>query len=214
MHLANDIDRIAIDDGSEVLHHNTLPAALPQTPNEVPSDSLNGRLLGIQTIPEPIAIVGMALRLPGGITSPESFWELLLSGGDVRSRVPASRYNVDSFYSPSSKTGSVKSTYGYFLENSLKEFDTSFFSMNKLEVEMLDPQQRQLLEVVWECMERAGQKNWRGKDIGCYVGVYGEDWLDLVSKDTQDDGIYRISGAGDFLLANRISYEYDLKGPR
>ncbi|PKX91350.1 type I polyketide synthase [Aspergillus novofumigatus IBT 16806] len=213
MHLANGIDRTTFDGESDVLHHNTLPAALPRTPDELPSNSLEGTLPGVQTIPEPIAIVGMALRLPGGITSPESFWELLLSGGDVRSRVPASRYNVDSFYSPSSKTGSVKSTYGYFLENGLKEFDTSFFSMNKIEVEMLDPQQRQLLEVVWECMERAGQTNWRGENIGCYVGVYGEDWLDLVSKDTQDDGIYRISGAGDFLLANRISYEYDLKGP-
>lgn len=56
--------------------------------------------------------------------------------------------------------------------------------------------------------------NWRGKDIGCYIGVFGEDWLDLHAKDTQDSGMYRITGYGDFLLGNRVSYEYDFKGPR
>ena len=66
----------------------------------------------------------------------------------------------------------------------LQHLDASFFSMNKTELEKLDPQQRLLLEVVWECMENGGQVGWRGKKIGCYVGVFGEDWLDMAAKDT------------------------------
>jgi acyl transferase domain-containing protein len=163
---------------------------------------------------EPIAIVGMAMRLPGGINSSQSFWDLLINKKDSRSRIPANRYSIDAFYSKTAKRGTVKSQHGYFLDNDLQQLDTSFFSMNKTEVKSLDPQQRQLLEVVWECMENAGQTKWRGTNIGCFIGVFGEDWLDLNAKDTQNFGLYRITGPGDFVLANRVSYEYDLKGPR
>ncbi|UKZ55581.1 Type I Iterative PKS [Trichoderma virens] len=85
--------------------------------------------------------------------------------------------------------------------------------MSKAEVEKLDPQHKLLLEVIWECMENGGQKNWRGRNIGCYVGVFGEDWLDLYAKDPQHLGTHRILTGGDFALSNRASYEYDLKGP-
>lgn len=63
-------------------------------------------------------------------------------------------------------------------------------------------------------MEAGGQKRWRGRNIGCYVGVFGEDWLDLCAKDPQHLGTHRILTGGDFALSNRASYEYDLKGPR
>ena len=165
--------------------------------------------------PSPIAIVGMGMRLPGGVNDNSAFWDLLNNKQDGRSRDPRDRYNVDAFYSPSGKPGTVRSQYGYFLEDvDLQNLDASFFSMNKREVEKLDPQQRLLLEVVWECMEDGGQTGWRGKNIGCYVGVFGEDWLDLAAKDVQHLGMYRITGSGDFALANRVSYEYNLGGPR
>ena len=90
----------------------------------------------------------------------------------------------------------------------------SFFSVNRSEVELLDPQQRLLLEVVWECMESAGQTKWRGTNTGCYVGAFGEDWHDLINKDTQAQGISGVSSSSDFALSNRVSYEYNLKGPR
>ena len=86
--------------------------------------------------------------------------------------------------------------------------------MSKSEVEVLDPQQKQLLEVVHECLQNGGQVDYRGKSIGCFVGVFGEDWRDLDSKDSQNAGLYRITGYGDFVLANRVSYEFDFKGPR
>ena len=165
--------------------------------------------------PPPIAIVGMGMRLPGGVNGSSAFWDLLVNKKDGRCLVPGDRYNIDAFYSPSGRPGTVKSQHGYFLEDAeLQNLDASFFSMNKTEVEKLDPQQRMLLEVVWECMENGGQTGWRGKNIGCYVGVFGEDWLDLAAKDVQHLGMYRISGSGDFALANRVSYEYNLGGPR
>lgn len=104
---------------------------------------------------------------------------------------------------------------GYFLEGlDLSDFDAGFFNLSKNEIDRLDPQQRLLLEVTWECLESAGQKNWRGKNIGCYVGVFGEDWLDIQQKDPQESGLYRITGHGDYVIPNRISYEFDFKGPR
>lgn len=168
-----------------------------------------------RTAPPPIAIVGMGMRLPGGVSGSNAFWDLLINKKDGRCRIPEDRYNVDAFYSPSGKPGTIKTQHGFFLADAdLQHLDASFFSMNKTEVERLDPQQRMLLEVVWECMENGGQTGWRGQNIGCYIGVFGEDWLDLTTKDVQNVGLYRVSGSGDFALANRVSYEYNLSGPR
>ncbi|KAH0565157.1 putative PKS/NRPS-like protein biosynthetic cluster [Trichoglossum hirsutum] len=170
--------------------------------------------------PPPVAIVGMAMRLPAGVNNSGAFWDLLVSGRDGRCRVPGDRYNADAFLSAKPATGNAKSRaigmqYGYFLQEDILQYlDASFFSMDKAEVEKLDPQQRLMLEVVWECLENAGQTGWRGKDTGFYVGVFGEDWLDLYAKDAQERGVHRITGPGDFALANRMSYEYDFKGPR
>ncbi|KAI1460402.1 fatty acid synthase S-acetyltransferase [Annulohypoxylon moriforme] len=163
----------------------------------------------------PIAICGMALRLPGGLTTPQELWEFLLAKGDARSRVPQTRYNLSSFYSPTAKPGTVSTEYGYFLDDSvdLGALDTSFFTMPRTEVERADPQQRLLLEVARECFEDAGVTNWRGKTIGCYVGNFGEDWLEMFTKETQPWGVHRVVGTGDFVLSNRISYEMDLHGP-
>ncbi|KAL8728458.1 MAG: hypothetical protein Q9181_005336 [Wetmoreana brouardii] len=156
----------------------------------------------------------MGMRLPGGINGETEFWDMLVNKKDGRCMVPEDRYNIEAFYSPTGRPGTVKSKQGYFLNHlDLQHLDASFFSMNRIEVEKLDPQQRLLLEVVWECMENGGQVGWRRKNIGCYVGVFGEDWLDMAARDTQHLGMYRITGSGDFAISNRVSYEYDLKGP-
>ncbi|KAB8233986.1 uncharacterized protein BDW43DRAFT_310660 [Aspergillus alliaceus] len=163
-------------------------------------------------VPFPVAIVGMGMRLPGGVSSGRELWDFLVNKRDGLCRVPETRYNVDAFYDES-REGAVRTKHGYFLEDDIAQLDVGFFGINKLEAEKLDPQQRLLLEVVWECMENAGQTNWQGTNIGCFVGVFGEDWLDLLSKDTQQNDRYRVIGAGDFALSNRVSYEYDLRGP-
>ena len=166
----------------------------------------------------PIAICGLALRLPGGLSTPSQFWDFLVSKGDARARVPEGRYNVDAFYDKTgTKPGHVRTPYGYYLDEKtvdLGAIDASFYSMTRAELERVDPQQRLLLEVARECLESAGETDYKGKDVGCWVGTFGEDWLERLCRDELIGGAYTICGYGNFVLANRISYEYDLNGPR
>jgi hypothetical protein len=159
----------------------------------------------------------MGMRLPGNIHSAESLWELLINKKETSGPFPSSRFNSDGFYSDSNMPGCIGTQRGHFLDESdgLDRLDTSFFSMGKAEVEKLDPQQRMLLEVVWECMENAGQVDWRGSNTGVFVGTWGDDWQDFLAKDPQQiGGMLNVSGAGDFAISNRVSYEYNLTGPR
>ena len=163
---------------------------------------------------EPIAIVGMAMRLPGGAHDASSFWDLLINKRSGHCRVPESRFNIDAFYGPG-KPGQLTMQSGYFLEDlNLAHMDTSFWSMKRQEIEAMDPQQRLLLEVVYECFENAGAKNYRGSDVGCYVGNFGRDWGAMDDRENQGANVYRAVGHDDFMLANRVSYEFDLRGPR
>lgn len=164
---------------------------------------------------EPIAICGMGLRLPGGITDSDGLWDLLVNKKSGRCPVPKDRYNADTWYGPG-KIGHVACKYGYFLDHlSLENIDASFWSMTKSEIERLDPQQRLALEVVYECLQNAGQKpqELRGKKVGVFMGSFEGDHLELDGRDTQDHHPYRITGYGDYMSANRISYEFDFQGP-
>ncbi|PYI00202.1 polyketide synthase [Aspergillus ellipticus CBS 707.79] len=180
-----------------------------------PNPNPGGQGNGATTAFSPIAICGMALRLPGGLGSPQDLWDFLMAKGDARSRVPESRYNVSAFHSPSKRPGTVVTEYGYFLDESIKlgALDASRFSLSRAELEAADPQQRQMLEVVRECFDDAGEVNFRARPIGCYMGCYGEDWLELQNKDPQQNGMNRVDGYSDFMLSNRVSYEMDLRGP-
>ncbi|KAJ4391882.1 hypothetical protein N0V93_005502 [Gnomoniopsis smithogilvyi] len=163
----------------------------------------------------PIAICGMACRLPGGIHSPKDLWDFLMLGGDARTRVPASRYNVAAFHCPTQKAGHVISEYGYFLDETtnIGALDTSMFPMARSELETLDPQQKLLLEVTRESIDDAGEVGWRGTNIGVYVGSFGNDWYDVMQRESQRHGAYYISGCHDYALSNHVSYEMDLRGP-
>ncbi|KAL4735276.1 hypothetical protein BDV11DRAFT_173962 [Aspergillus similis] len=207
-----------ISDGEPVLHQRVYPESEGHDQNGAEAGSGGADTGGntmfsnsVQGCP-PIAIVGMALRLPGGVKSPDELWQFLIEKRNGVCEVPGTRYTVDSFYSET-MARCVKTRHGYYLQDDPACFDASFFSINSHEAGRMDPQQRQLLEVVWECLESAGETNWRGKNIGCYVGVYGEDWLDLASKDPQHTDRYHILGTGQFALSNRLSYEYDFQGP-
>ncbi|OJI89152.1 hypothetical protein ASPTUDRAFT_134297 [Aspergillus tubingensis CBS 134.48] len=160
-----------------------------------------------------IAICGVAMRLPGGIQSPDAFWDLLEHGRDARGPVPLSRYNLEGFDDSLEGKETIKTRFGYFIEDDLTTLDASFFSLTKNELEKCDPQQRKLLEVTRECLEDAGEVNYRGERIGCYVGTFGEDWLQMSAKESQHSGGYIMTGHGDLMIANRVSYEYDFHGP-
>ena len=169
---------------------------------------------GSKTGPDPIAICGLALRLPGGIRNAESFWDVLVNGKDTRGPIPPDRYNARGFSDAMSEKGAIKTQHGYFLDEELSCLDTSFFTMTQSELEKMDPQQRQVLEVTRECLETAGEVDYRGKLVGCYVGTFGEDWLQMSAKESQHSGGYVMTGHGDLMIANRISFEFDFLGPR
>ncbi|GLB08452.1 type I Iterative Polyketide synthase (PKS) [Aspergillus tubingensis] len=161
------------------------------------------------TTDEPIAIVGMGMRLPGNVNTAGEFWDMLVSGKSGHGPVPQSRYNADAFFD--SSTGPMT---GYFLQEDPSYFDAEAFSIPAKDARLMDPQQRLLLEVVSECLEDAGETAWRGRQIGCYVGVFGEDWLELSLKglDPRPDRHHALT-TGGFALSNRISYEFDFRGP-
>ncbi|KAJ5662751.1 hypothetical protein N7462_011677 [Penicillium macrosclerotiorum] len=160
----------------------------------------------------PIAIVGMSMRLPGGVRSAADFWQLLSEGRDGNCVTPDSRYNEEGFYSDSG-AHSVRMRRGYYLEEDLETLDTSFFDMDGLQPSRMDPQQKMLLQVVWDCLENAGQVDWRGKPIGCFVGTYGGDWEEIEVRDAQNAHNFHMIGHGKFSLANVVSYELHFNGP-
>lgn len=161
----------------------------------------------------PVAVCGMAMRLPGGIRDSQGLFEFLVNKGDARSVTPADRYNVEAYYDSKGKPGTVITEHGYFLQDvDLSNFDHSMFTLAAAEAELMDPNQRLSLEVVREALENAGEK-WRGKAIGTYVGLFTEDWSELHHKDSDFYHPYLMMGSLDFALSNRIAYEYDLRGP-
>ena len=164
--------------------------------------------------PLPIAICGIAMRLPGGIRDGGTFWDFLVSGSDARRPIPKDRYNADGFDSKLGAKGAIEAKHGYFLDEDLANLDGSFFSMTADEIGKTDPQQRQILEVTRECLENAGEINYEGKPIGCYVGTFAEDWLRMGARDSQYSGRYLVTGHSDLMIANRVSFEYKFCGPR
>ncbi|KAL6234338.1 hypothetical protein BDW75DRAFT_241237 [Aspergillus navahoensis] len=162
---------------------------------------------------DPIAIIGIGLRLPGSIRTAQQYWEFLVNKRSGRCRVPANRYNVNAFHGPRGKLGHVCTEYGHFLDVDLAAVDSSFWSIPPKELPLLDPQQRLLMEVVYECLESSGTASYRGKDIGLYIGALGEDWMDIQTRDTQGPGMYFVAGYSDFALSNRLSKELGLTGP-
>ncbi|KAG6358653.1 hypothetical protein INS49_012171 [Diaporthe citri] len=181
-------------------------------PQPLPGDS--GTMPTGTTVFEPVAIIGMAMRLPGRVHNDTDFWDFLSQKKSGLVDVPKNRFNIDGFYDPSGKPGTIPINRGFFLDDTeVEQFDPSVFPMSKKELERLDPSQRQLLQVAYECFESAGVSTWRGSSVGCYVGEFGEDWTDLNAKETQHRGGYRGTGFGDFAMSNRISYEFDLRGP-
>ena len=124
---------------------------------------------------DPIAIVGLACRLPGNSNTPTAFWNFLLNGGCASTVPPATRFNFKGHSDGSMKPGTMRSLGGMFLENiDPADIDAGFFRLSKMDAISMDPQQRQLLEVVYEGLENAGitLEALKGQAYGCFVGSY------------------------------------------
>ena len=165
---------------------------------------------------EDIAIVGMSCRFPGGANSPIKLWSMLVNGQDAWSDVPLDRFRWQSFHHPDKgMTGVTNHRGGHFLDQDISLFDASFFGISPTEAHSMDPQQRILLEVTYEAMEDAGIPLGRvkGTDTGVFVAMFNRDYDRMMNKDLSYTTKHHMTGVGDAIVSNRLSYIFDLKGP-
>lgn len=167
---------------------------------------------------EPVAIIGMACRLPGGANSPDALWKLLTSGIDPVTEIPEDRWPAHAYYDADrTAKGRSVSRWGAFLQNlDLREFDAKHFRMTPREASALDPQQRLLLEVAWEAIENAGftVAELKGKQVGVYVGISTDDYKNsTLYHDIDALDPYAGAGAMDCTAAGRLSYYFGWEGP-
>lgn len=165
---------------------------------------------------EPIAVVGIGCRFPGGANSPDAYWAMLREGVDAVREIPAERWDVDGLYSPDpNEPGRMATRWGGFLDG-LEEFDPWFFGISPREAIGMDPQQRLLLEVAWEALEHAGIAPDRldGTSTGVFLGLCNQDYHALrLERPLEDIDSYFASGVSGSMAAGRIAYLLGLQGP-
>ena len=166
---------------------------------------------------EPIAVIGMACRFPGGANTPEAFWQVLASGADTVREIPADRWPWQRFYSPDPRAaGTHYVRHGSFLDQ-VADFDPEFFGIAGREADALDPQHRLLLEISWEALERAGiaAQQLRHSQTGVFVGIGQNDYAQLRLFGGRPERISPYDGTGSSFCfsAARLSYVLGLHGP-
>ncbi len=163
---------------------------------------------------EPIAIIGMDCRFPGGADSPEAFWHVLRNGVDAISDIPPDRWNADDYYDPEpGRPGRIVTRQGGFLIG-VDQFDADFFGIAPREAVSMDPQQRMLLEMSWTALERAGQAPDRlaGSRTGVFIGICNNDYARLFGDLDHLDAHF-LTGNAISGVAGRLSYVLGLHGP-
>ncbi|MGC7102889.1 SDR family NAD(P)-dependent oxidoreductase [Amycolatopsis lurida] len=165
---------------------------------------------------EPIAIIGMSCRFPGGVASPEDLWAMLAAGGTGQSGFPADRgWDLANLYDPSGdRAGSSVVDKGGFLHDAA-DFDPGFFGISPRETAVMDPQHRLLLELSWEAVERAGidMGTLRGSRTGVYGGLMYQDYLSRLHTVPEDIAGFLSSGNAGSVATGRVAYTFGFEGP-
>ncbi|MFB9547624.1 SDR family NAD(P)-dependent oxidoreductase, partial [Micromonospora sagamiensis] len=165
---------------------------------------------------EPIAIVSMACRFPGGVSSPQELWQLLVDGVDAVTPMPTDRgWDLDALFdSDPERVGTSYTRSGAFLDD-VADFDAGFFGINPREALAMDPQQRLLLHTTWEAFERAGidPQRVRGSATGVFMGTNGQDYATLLLGARSEVEGYQATGNSASVVSGRLAYSFGLHGP-
>ncbi len=162
-----------------------------------------------------IAIVGMACRLPGGIESPDDYWQVLKNSEDVVTSIDPKRWGTDYYQHPDKKEPGKSYTFAAGVLSQVDQFDAGFFGISPREAAQMDPQQRLLLELTWEALENGGQlpEDLAGSQCAVYVGIASTDYAHRRMDDLCSLDPYSMTGNTASIASNRISYLFDLHGP-
>ncbi|KAK6067118.1 polyketide synthase [Seiridium cupressi] len=164
----------------------------------------------------PIAIIGMACRLSGNVSSAEELWQLCSRARSGWSPMPKDRWSQQGYFHPNaSRTGTYNAEGGHFLQEDVGLFDAPFFNISAQEARSIDPQQRLLLECTYEAFENAGipKETVVGQNVGVFVGGSFSDYSLFCLRDADTVPAYEATGTAQSVLSNRLSYYFDLKGP-
>lgn len=223
------VDMVGIVGDLEQWLGRTLPATLlweyptvealadflsPGSTGESPSGA-GSRPVDLRPSAEPVAIIGIGCRFPGGADTPQAFWESLCQGRDAVSEVPPDRWKAEDFLDQDpSAPGKTNTRWGGFIDG-VDLFDPEFFGISPREAAQMDPQQRLLAEVAWESLEDAGVVNDQlaGSATGVFVGIATSDYGHLQLQDYNRIDAYTGTGNAFSIAANRLSYLFDLRGP-
>jgi polyketide synthase 12 len=188
--------------------------ATPAAPTGTGTFSGRGLGLGASMSAEPIAVVGIGCRLPGGVNNPEQLWELLKHKGNGVKQVPNDRWDVKEYLDVDrAAPGKMTTRWGGFLDQ-VDQFDAAFFGISPREAQQMDPQQRLALELSWEALEDAGMDptSLRGGNVGVFVGAMWCDYARLAADDVRAIDQHTGTGVDLSILSGRISYTLGLEG--
>ncbi|KAK7979719.1 hypothetical protein PG989_012176 [Apiospora arundinis] len=166
--------------------------------------------------PCPIAVVGMACRIPGGVSTPEDLWTLISRSRDGWCEIPDDRFSKEAYYHPNpQKSGAMNVEGGYFLKRDVSKFDAQFFNITKQEAIAMDPAQRQMLEVTFEALESAGlsKEKMAGSRTGVFIGTKVSDYNRASESDASRIPTLQSTGNHGAVQAGRLSYYFDFRGP-